>query len=225
MCGPFGGVARVHVMSSHEEQPVVVTATKRTKRRRREEIPEQGRDQQLTRGVKLTRERRDELIRAIRNGLIGGMHPSTLAQACVTQFRLTRHTVAKYIALVRAEQLKEVGYYREQIQEICQKALVTIVRKDTNNDSAKVRAVQMLHNIFDIRVTPEDTTQAQRMFAEEAMQKMDKMTVQELQEFADNLRSGGDKLTPEMLLMSPAEYDEIGRKAKKKRTSRHARDY
>lgn len=175
-------------------------------------------DQHLQRGVKLTAERRNELIRSIRNGLLNGMHPTALMQACCTQFKLSSKTVRQYVQIVRSEQLKEVGYYREQIQEICQKALVTIVKKDSNNDGAKVRAVQMLHNIFDIRVTPEDTSQAQRMFAEEAMQKMDKMSVQELQEFADNLRAGGDKLTPEMLLMAPHEFDDVGgTKSRKKK--------
>lgn len=193
--------------------------------RNKEPQPEQEIDQKLGRGQKLTRERRAELVEVIRKGLIGGMHPLQLVQACVTQFKLHRQTVEKYLNLVRAEHLKNVGYYREQIQEICQKALVDIVKRapDKRNDGAVVRAVHMLDSIFDIRVTPEDTSEAQRMFADEAIQKMDRMSLQQLQEFSDQLRQGGDKLTPEMLLLSPAEMDEAPRKQKKK-SRRNAAD-
>lgn len=193
--------------------------------RNKEPQPEQEIDQKLGRGQKLTRERRAELVEVIRKGLIGGMHPLQLVQACVTQFKLHRQTVEKYLNLVRAEHLKNVGYYREQIQEICQKALVDIVKRapDKRNDGAVVRAVHMLDSIFDIRVTPEDTSEAQRMFADEAIQKMDRMSLQQLQEFSDQLRQGGDKLTPEMLLLSPAEMDEAPRKPKKK-SRRNAAD-
>lgn len=197
----------------------------RKRGRHKEPQPEQEIDQKLGRGQKLTRERRAELVEVIRKGLIGGMHPLQLVQACVTQFKLHRQTVEKYLNLVRAEHLKNVGYYREQIQEICQKALVDIVKRapDKRNDGAVVRAVHMLDSIFDIRVTPEDTSEAQRMFADEAIQKMDRMSLQQLQEFSDQLRLGGDKLTPEMLLLSPAEMDEAPRKPKKK-SRRNAAD-
>jgi hypothetical protein len=171
-------------------------------------------------GRTLTKEKRAELIRVIRQGLIGGMHPVTLTQACMTQFKLSRLTVHKYMNAVRQEQLKEVGYYREQIQEICQKALVTIVQngqKGQAKPEAVVKAVVVLHNIFDIKVTPEDTTQQKKMLAEEAMAKMDGMSIQELQEFSDQLRNGGEKLTPEMLLMSPADIEETSAKRRKRK--------
>lgn len=213
-------------MSEHESQAAPTQKQASVKRKRRpkhEDPPSQEIDEQLGVGKKLTRERKAELIRAIRHGLVSGMHPSNLQQACQTQFRLSRHTVQKYIGIVRSEQIKEVGFYREQIQEICQKALVAIVKKDGgNNDGAKVRAVQMLHSIFDIRVTPEDTSQTQKLIAEEAMAKMDKMSVQELTEFTDNLRSGGEKLTADMLLLTHSDMDEKPRK-KKQNSRRNAR--
>jgi len=192
--------------------------------RKKQPQPEQEIDQKLGRGQKLTRDRRAELVEVIRKGLIGGMHPLQLVQACVTQFKLHRQTVEKYLNIVRAEHLKNVGYYREQIQEICQKALVDIVKRapDKRNDGAVVRAVHMLDSIFDIRVTPEDTSQAQRMFADEAIQKMDRMSLQQLQEFSEQLRQGGDKLTPEMLLLTPAEMEDAPKKRKKNK--RHAAD-
>jgi len=205
------------------ELPEKVKAERRGRRKKKltvEATVELTGAEKLARGQKLTNERKADLIKFIRNGLIGGLHPSMLRQAAMTQFKLGRFTVDKYIAFVRSEQLKEVGYYREQIQEICQKALVTIVQngqKGQAKPEAVVKAVVVLHNIFDIKVTPEDTSQQKKMFAEEAMAKMDSMSIQELQEFSNQLRNGGEKLTPEMLLMSPADHDKDPAKHKKRR--------
>jgi hypothetical protein len=127
------------------------------------------------------------------------MHPAAIKAACAEKYNISRHTVEKYLLLAQQESLKQVGYYRSQIQELCQKALVDIVKKN-KSESAVVRAVQMLDNIFDIRVVPEDTAESQRLIAENAMSKMDKMNPQELQQFAEHLRTGGDKLTADMLL-------------------------
>lgn len=206
-----------------QKQPAKRKQNARNKRQH-EDNPSHDTTERLGVGKKLTRERKADLIRVIRHGLVTGIHPKALQQACCTQFKLSRHTVDKYMGVVRSEQLKEVGYYREQIQEICQKALVTIVKKEGgNNDGAKVRAVQMLHSIFDISVTPEDTTQTQKIIADEAMSKMDRMSVQELQEFADNLRHGGDKLTADMLLLAPSEYDADRPARRNAKARRHAR--
>lgn len=156
--------------------------------------------ERLGRGKRLTRVQRSELISNIRMGLANAMHPAALRSACMQKFNLTRHTVDRYLLHVQQEQIKEVGYYRHQIQDLCQKALVEIVKKKGASEGAVVRAVQMLDNIFDIRVVPEDTAEAQRLIAEDAMAKMDKMNVQELQQFTEHLRQGGDRLTPEMLM-------------------------
>lgn len=167
-------------------------------------------------GHKLTKLQRHDLVKFVRQGLISGMHPRTVREAIQKQYNLGRGTADRYISQVRQEQLKEVGFFKHQVQEICQKALVEIVQK-SGNDGAKVRAVQMLHNIFDIRVTPEDTKQAQQVFAQEAMQKMDSMSIQQLTEFAEAIRAGGDSLTPEMLLLGQADLEEDDRPKKRRR--------
>jgi ribonuclease HII len=156
-------------------------------------------EERLGRGKKLTRLKRKELLASIRLGLANAMHPAAIKAACAEKYNISRHTVEKYLLLAQQESLKQVGYYRSQIQELCQKALVDIVKKN-KSESAVVRAVQMLDNIFDIRVVPEDTAESQRLIAENAMSKMDKMNPQELQQFAEHLRTGGDKLTADMLL-------------------------
>jgi hypothetical protein len=215
-------------MDTHDEniaQLELPEETRAERRGRKKAKPASGENdpEKLGRGHKLSAEKKDELVKVIRQGLINGMHPLTLKQGVMTQFKLSRLTVEKYMHAVRQEQLKEVGYYRESIQEICQKALVEIVKKPSAQPGAVVRAVQMLHNIFDIRVTPEDTSQQKKLLAEEAMAKMDSMTIQELQEFSDQLRRGGDKLTPEMLLMTPAELDERSVRHKKRKGKDNAR--
>jgi hypothetical protein len=195
-------------------EPVAQTATQPKKKRdrtaRREvstadkaaaakllgDVEEQER---LGRGKKLTKLKRSELMASIRMGLANAMHPAAIRAACMQKYTLGRQTVEKYMLLVQQEQLKEVGYYRHQIQDLCQKALVEIVKKN-KSESATVRAVQMLDNIFDIRIVPEDTAEAQRLIAEDAMAKMDKMNVQQLQQFTEHLRQGGEKLTAEMLM-------------------------
>jgi hypothetical protein len=215
-------------MDTHDENiaqlelPEERTAERRGRKKRQPDTDAQN-SEKLGRGHKLSAETKAELIKVIRNGLINGMHPLTLKQGVMTQFKLSRMTVEKYMHAVRQEQLKEVGYYRESIQEICQKALVEIVKKPSGQPGAVVRAVQMLHNIFDIRVTPEDTSQQKKMLAEEAMAKMDSMSIQELQEFSDQLRRGGDKLTPEMLLMTPSELDERSSRHTKRKGKKNAR--
>ena len=221
----IGGSQTMDANKDNTAQLDLSEKSKTARRNRKHQTPvltDESGDSKLVRGRTLPKEKRAELIRVIRQGLIGGMHPVTLTQACMTQFKLSRVTVHKYMQAVRQEQLKEVGYYREQIQEICQKALVTIVKDKQGQPAAVVRAVQMLHNIFDIRVTPEDTTQQKRMLAEEAMTKMDGMSIQELQEFSDQLRNGGEKLTPEMLLMSPADIEETSAKRRKRKVRTNA---
>ncbi len=182
--------------------------------------------ERLGRGKKLTKLKRAELVASIRMGLANAMHPSAIQSACMQRFAIGRHTVDKYMLFVKQEQVKEVGFYRHQIQELCQKALVDIVKRKDASEQSVVRAVQMLDNIFDIRVVPEDTVQAQRLIAEEAMEKMDKMNVQQLQQFTEHLRQGGDNLTEEMLL--PWDTDNVDKmtprevKSQKRRKNRRS---
>ena len=179
-------------------KPPEPTAEERAKASR--QLADVEANEKLGRGKKLTKLKRQELIAAIRMGLANAMHPTAIRTACMQRFGLSRFTIEKYMVFVKQEQIKDVGFYRHQIQDLCQKALVEIVKRKDASEGAIVRAVQMLDNIFDIRVVPEDTVQAQRLIAEEAMQKMDKMNVQQLQQFTEHLRQGGDKLTEEMLM-------------------------
>jgi hypothetical protein len=181
-----------------KKKPPEPTAEERAKASR--QLAEVEENEKLGRGKKLTKLKRMELLANIRMGLANAMHPTAIRAACQQKFSLSRSTVEKYMVFVKQEQIKDVGFYRHQIQELCQKALVEIVKRKDASEAAIVRAVQMLDNIFDIRVVPEDTVQAQRLIAEEAMQKMDKMNVQQLQQFTEHLRQGGDKLTEEMLM-------------------------
>lgn len=156
-------------------------------------------DGRLTAGKKLTKIKRNELISDIRRGLANGMHPTTLKAACMYKFKITAQTVEKYMRDVRVEQLKESGYYKHQIQDMCQKALVEIVQKK-RSDTAVIQAVDRLDSMFDIRVQPEDTRETQDAIAQDAIARMNKMNYQELAQFAEQLRNGGDKLTAEMLM-------------------------
>lgn len=209
-------------MSTDETQTKVRTSVKR-KPKLPPETQVQEANQQLGPGKKLTNERKELLMRAIKAGLRNGLRPSVVRQGCMTQFSLTKNTVENYMQIARGEMMDSSGLWPEQVRDICEASLLEIVqRKAAGNDGAKVRAIQMLVGIFDIKVTPEDTAARQKLVMEEALEKMDKMSVQELEEFSRNIRNC-DKLTPELLLMNPDEYDKK-RKRKDKKKSKHDSD-
>jgi len=143
------------------------------------------------RGKKLTRAKRAELIKDIRHGLVQMLRPADVIAACQVRHKLSYHTIAKYLRRVQQDQLKQVGFLKVQVQELCQKALVEIVKKTNGQDSARVRAIQMLDNLFDLKVVPEDTREAQQLIVEDAMTRMDQMDISQLNSFAEQLRNEG----------------------------------
>lgn len=210
-------------MSTDETTQTEARASVKQRRKLPPEKPVQASDQHLAPGKKLTNERKELLMRAIKAGLRNGLRPSAVLQGCMTQFSLTKNTVQNYLQIARSEMMESSGLWPEQVRDICEASLLEIVqRKAAGNDGAKVRAIQMLVGIFNIKVTPEDTEARQKLVAQEAMEKMDRMSVQELEEFSRTLRSG-EKLTPEMLMLTPEEIDKK-RPRKKKKKSKYDSD-
>lgn len=159
----------------------------------------QEKEEARGKGKKLTNLKRIELINAIRSGMANAMKPASIKAAISSKFKVSGQTVEKYLGIVRQEQIKQVGYWQHQIEELCQTALVKMVQDNGAANSEKINAIKMLDNMFDIRVKPENKLEAQRKIAEDAMARMDKMTMQELSQFTEVLRQGGGKLTAEML--------------------------
>ena len=145
----------------------------------------------------LTRATRTKLIAALKDGIASGVHPESVKAGCIQKFKVSGQTAEQYLRIVQQETLKQTGDWRSQVQEITQKALMTIVQKKGGNDSNIIRACGLLDNMFDLRMKPEEDAAAESEVVNEALQRMDQMSVQELSVFAEQLRHNG--LTAEAL--------------------------
>lgn len=154
-------------------------------------------EEERTAKKRLTRLQQVELTTMIRKGLADGLHPKVVRDGCAKIFGVTTKVVEKYLKVVNAELLKQTGYYAAQVKEIVEKLFMDVAKDKNATTNERMRAAIELKDLFGIRHEPEDTAAAERLAVEEHMRRMDSMSIQELSEFAYQLKH--NTLTSERL--------------------------
>jgi len=169
-------------------------------------------------GQRLTPDQREELKKFIRHALKS--HTTSAISGMVTrQFGLSPDVARNYVKKVEAEETAQDVFTRTQLQSICQKKLVEVVNDKGTPPAAAVQAIKVLVDNFGLTTQPAEATDAEQLMVEEAIARMDKMTIQELHETRQALAAGGTAINRDMLLFTTDEL-EIARKVRKQKRTR-----
>lgn len=131
-----------------------------------------------------------EMHDAMRLCLVNAVMPRLIIASMVQKFGVTVPTAQKHLDVIRREALRSTGYYRVQIQEICQKNLVEILQDAGATRGDRIAAIRLAHGMFDLKQQPEEKEESEEEAVQEAMRRLDEMDDEELDRIKSDLFSG-----------------------------------
>lgn len=198
-------------------QPIAVAANKKTKSVLRAPSP-------LKAGEKLTPEQREQIKREIRSGIDQLMTACAIKRAIKLRHGLNQVTITRMIRQVEDEDLRDDVLNAAQVRSASQKRLAKIIVDPTSKPSDVLNAIKVMVEHFGLTAKSTDATQAEQLVFDEAVERMKKMTVQELAEAEQIILQGGDQLSKEHLLFTSEDLELVRKRRRKVKASANDRD-
>jgi len=138
----------------------------------------------------LTRAESLQMANDIRLLLLNATAPRMIVAGVVKKYGVTATTAQKALDVARREAMRTVGYYKVQIQEICQKNLVEILQDPDATRGERLAAIRQCDTMFDLRQRPEEQQEAEEEALQETMRRMEEMSWDELDRMKTDLFTG-----------------------------------
>ena len=143
------------------------------------------------RGKKLSRARLAEMMTLIRTEIAAGTHPNDVRVTCMNRFTVSGTVADKYLRIAKQDLIKQTGYYQVQVREVVQSLLMKIAQDKKATNSDRMRAVDKLVDLFDVKISSEDTAAAEEQIYQEQLAKIDAMDLKKLSETKELWRTRG----------------------------------
>lgn len=178
----------------------------------------------LKAGEKLTAEQRDQIKREIRSGMDQLMTACAIRRAIKLRHGLNPITIRRMIKSVEDEDLRDDVLNAAQVRSASQKRLAKIIVDPTSKPADVLNAIKVMVEHFGLTTKSTDSTQAEQLVFDEAVERMKKMTVQELAEAEQIIMQGGEQLSKEHLLFTSEDLELVRKRKRKAKASANDRD-
>jgi len=168
------------------------------------------------RGKKLSRARQAEMMSVIRTEIAAGTHPNDVRVTCMNRFTVSGTVVDKYLRIAKQDLIKQTGYYQAQVREVVQSFLMTVAQDKKATTSDRLRAVDKLVDLFDVKITSEDTAAAEEQIYQEQLAKIDTMDLKKLSETKELWRTRGMNVEDLMAMTEPKAIHSMTRRKQKR---------
>jgi len=128
----------------------------------------------------------------IRMLLLGGTIPRLICSAMVAKYSVTQTLVEKALEAARRDLVRHSGFYKEQIQDICQRTLVDVLNDGRSRPSEKIQAVKQCGELFGLKVEPEDERESEELAYLEAMRRISEMDIPDMDDLRKAFEAGSE---------------------------------
>lgn len=143
------------------------------------------------RGKRIPQETLTKLMDSMRSGIAKGMHPRAVREACVSLYGVSSQTVDTYMKIVKQDLIKQEVYFPAQIRNVVHNFLMEVAQDKSGDISHRLRAVDKLTELFDVKVTAEDKDAAEEQVFNEQVTRLKSMSLQQLYDQEEQWRTRG----------------------------------